>query len=268
MGGSRRACYSRAMSYLCKLGGLSLAASLLVASVGTARADGFTPEQRREIVAVVRQALKTDPSILGDAITALRAEAERTQAGDSAAALSRNQAALSGTPGDYIAGNPHGTVTLVEFYDPRCPYCRKMLPDLDAAVHDDPRLRLVEKIIPILGPNSLLEARATAAAGRQGRYAAMQHALMTDDGPPGMPRIRDLASAQGLDVGRLERDMADPALLARLRADTDLARSLGITGTPSFVLGQKIIPGAIGPDELREAIADQAAAEPPSGSSR
>ena len=235
---------------------IGLLAFPLFGAAAPARADSFTPEQRQEIIAIMRQALKTDPTILSDAILSLRAQAEKTQATDSAAAVARNKAALSGVPGDYIAGNPHGDVTLVEFYDPRCPYCRKMLPDLQAVVTGDPRLRLVEKLIPILGPNSLLESRAIAAAGRQGRYAALQHALMTESGTPDMAQIRSLASAEGIDVARLERDMADPALQAKLRSDVALAQSLGITGTPSFVLGGKIIPGAISLEDLRQAISE------------
>ena len=235
---------------------LTLLAPTLLAASGAARADGFTAAQRQEIVGIVRQALKADPTILGDAILSLRAQAEKTQASDSAAALQRNKAALAGAPGDYVAGNPRGEITMVEFYDPRCPYCRKMLADLDSVVSTEPRLRLVEKLIPILGPDSMLQARAIEAAGRQGRYAALQHALMTDSGTPDLARIRGLAAAQGLDVARLERDMADPALSGKLRADVALARSLGITGTPSFVLGGRIIPGALGADELRQAISE------------
>ena len=232
-----------------------LSFALLADAPAPARADGFTPAQRQEIIGIVRQALKTDPSILSDAILSLRAQADKEQAGDSAAAVRRNRAALAGTPGDYITGNPHGDVTLVAFYDPRCPYCRKALPDLDALTAGDHKLRLVEKLIPILGPNSLLQSKAIAAAGRQGRYAALQHALMNDAGQPGMDQIRTLAARQGIDLDRLTRDMADPALEARLRSDVALAQALGITGTPSFVVGGSVIPGAIGLDGLRQAIA-------------
>ena len=241
---------------------LSRAALLAVLSFGLscegapARGDSFTPAQRQEIIGIVRQALKTDPSILSDAILSLRAQADKEQAGDSARALQRNHAALAGTPGDYITGNPQGDVTLVTFYDPRCPYCRKVLPTLDALVAGDHKLRLVEKLIPILGPDSLLQAKAIAAAGRQNKYAALQHALMNDTAPPGMDRIGLLAGRAGLDTARLQRDMADPALEARLRSDVGLAQSLGITGTPSFVIGGKVIPGALGLDELRQAVSE------------
>ncbi len=237
----------------------ALGAALLLALLAPprpARAQDFTASQREEIIAIVRQALKTDPSILSDAILSLRAQAERTQVADSGEAVRRNQAALSGVPGDYVAGNPHGDITLVEFYDPRCPYCRKSLPELDALVAGDRRIRLVEKLIPILGPESLLQSRAIAAAGLQDRYASLQHALMHDQGQPGLQQIRAVASQQGLDVARLDRDMADPALAARLQSAVALARQLGITGTPSFVIGGKVIEGDVGLDGLRQAVAD------------
>ncbi len=234
-----------------------LAAGLAVALASfpvLASADGFTPAQRQEIIAVVREALKTDPSILGDAILSLRAQEERAQAGASAVALRQNQGALAGQPGDFIAGNPRGDVTLVEFYDPRCPYCRKSLPELDALVAGDRKLRVVEKLIPILGPDSLLQARAIAAAGKQDKYAALQHALMGLSGASDLEQIRAVAGRSGIDVGRLDRDMANPAIEAQLRAGVALARTLGINGTPSFVIGDKIIPGAVSLDELRQTV--------------
>ncbi len=222
---------------------------------GQARADSFTPAQRQEIVSIVREALKSDPSILRDAIVSLRAEEEQAQANDSAAAVQRNKAALAADPDDYIAGNPNGDVTLVEFYDPRCPYCRRTLPEIDALLAQDHRLRIVEKLIPILGPSSVLQARAIAAAGRQNKYAVLQHALMETTGQPDLAQIRDMAGRAGLDLTRFDRDMVDPTLAGRQQAAVVLASSLGINGTPSFVIGDKVIIGAVEPAELRRAIA-------------
>ena len=236
--------------------GMALALGLLGGLPASARAEGFTPSQREEIIAIVRQALKTDPSILSDAILSLRAQAEKSQAADSGEAVRRNQAALSGLPGDYVAGNPRGAITLVVFYDPRCPYCRKALPDLDALVAGDRRIRLVEKLIPILGPASLVQSRAIVAAGMQDRYVDLQRALMRDPGQPGLDQIRLAASQQGLNLERLDRDMADPALEARLQAAVAQGRQLGHNGTPRFVIGGQVIEGDVGLDRLRQAVAD------------
>ncbi|WP_428374755.1 DsbA family protein [Lichenicoccus sp.] len=224
-----------------------------VAPGSQAEPGQFTPAQRQEIIAIIRGALKSDPSILNDAILSLRAEADRSQAVDAQAALARNRAALAPTDADLVVGS--GGVTLVEFYDPRCPYCRKVLPDLDRLAASDGRVRLVEKLIPILGPASVLQARAIVAAGRQRRASALQHILMTDTGQPDGVRLRSLAQQAGLNADRLERDMADPAIASDLQRNIALAQALGITGTPSFVVADRIIPGALDLAALRQAVA-------------
>ena len=215
----------------------------------------FTPAQRMEIVAILRNALRTDPTILGDAIAALRASEQQKQQAEATGALQANRQALSDQSGDAILGDAAGDVTMVEFYDPRCPYCRKVLPDLQALLDTDHRLRLVEKLIPILGPNSVLDAQAIQAASLQGRYNEMQRALMTDNSAPGPERIRSIAASAGLDVPRLLRDMSSPAVTGVLNRNVRLAQDLHLTGTPTFVIGNQEIPGAVGLPDLRQAVA-------------
>ncbi|WP_239478708.1 DsbA family protein [Lichenicola cladoniae] len=247
--------------------GQMMAGLLATMLAGPAMADavpagtgGFSPAQRAEIVAVVRNALKTDPTILGDAIIALRASAQQKEDVDAGSAVRANGAALNGQPGDAILGNPSGDVTLVEFYDPRCPYCRKVLPDLDGLLAADRKVRLIEKLIPILGPNSVLDAQAIQAAMLQGKYKSMQQALMSDSGAPGPDRIKTLAASAGLDVPRLLRDMKSDKVNAVLEANTGLAHTLHLTGTPSFIIGDQVIPGAIDLADLRQAVAARRAA--------
>ncbi|GBQ85311.1 hypothetical protein AA13595_1628 [Gluconacetobacter johannae DSM 13595] len=239
-----------------------LAASLLGFGGGARAADasGFTDAQRQEIVNIVRSALKTDPSILTDAIAALRAGAEAQQQASTRDALAANRAALTRPVAtDAILGNPHGGTTVVEFYDPRCPYCRKVLPDLDRLVHDDRDVRVVEKIVPVLGPASLLAAQAIVAASLQGgqdAYFRMQRAVMTDSTKPDAARIRVLATQAGLDPDRLAADMAGPAVAATLRDNTALAQAINMEGTPTFVFDARyVIPGAVELDDLKTAIA-------------
>ena len=246
----------------CRLKRLPILAAVLVFAVALGAAPAgaadpagsFTPEQRAAIVAIVRDALMTDPSILEDAVASMRAAAQRKADADASAALQANRGALAGGPGDAILGDPAGRFSLVEFYDPRCPYCRKVLPDIDALLAGDHGLRLVEKLIPILGPNSVLDAQAIQAAALQGRYLAMQHALMTDSGAPGLERIRTLASGAGLDVDRLLHDMKSTAVNDVLERNLTLAKSLGLTGTPTFIIGSQMIPGAIDLADLRQAV--------------
>ncbi len=228
-----------------------LAGLLLVAPAARAESltSSFNRAQRAEIVQVVRDALHADPSILRDAVAALQQD-------DAARSLiSAEHAALS-DPADPIAGNPAGDVTVVEFYDTRCPYCRRMVPTIVALLQADPGVRFIYKDLPILGPASVMESQALLAAQRQGGYVRLQDALMRTTGQPTPDSIRAEADRQGLDGERLLRDMADPAIKARLDANIQLARTLHIEGTPALIVGQQMIPGAVNLADLRKAVAD------------
>jgi len=225
------------------------------AQAGAQNGGSFTPAQRAEIVSVVRNALKTDPSILADAIGALRSSEQQKEQADSEAAVQANRVAILTAPGATVIGNPDGRRTMVEFYDPRCPYCRKAVPDLDRLLEHDHEVRVVMRLIPILGPNSVLDAEAIEAAGLQGKYAPMQRALMSDSGAPGLDRINSVAGRVGLDVARLDRDMKSETVKSALQSNLDLAHAINLTGTPTFVIGKQVIPGAVSYDELRQALA-------------
>lgn len=216
---------------------------------------GFTPAQRAEIVSIVRNALKTDPSILTDAVAAMQNKASEQKATTALEVIRHNKARFGDSTTDIVLGNPHGTLSVVEFYDPRCPYCRKVLPDLDALVAAEPQLRLVEKVIPVLGPNSVLDSQAIIAAGLQNAYKPFQQALMTDTSAPGLDRIRHAATQAGLDADRLVKDMKNPAVSAALAQNMALARSIELDGTPTFIIGdQQIIPGAVSLEDLKAAV--------------
>jgi protein-disulfide isomerase len=240
----------------------TLRALLLVAALpGAALADSgpassFTPAQRDEIVAIMRQALKTDPSILRDAIGTLEAQDSAHEAEAARGLIAAKQKELLNTFGDPEAGNPHGDVTVVEFYDPRCPYCRSMLPGIDAMLQKDHGVRLVYKDIPVLGPLSVLEARAIVAAQAQGAYLKMQAALMKDPAQPTEASIRATASSLGLNANKLVADMNSPATTLRIKTNLALAHALELKGTPAFVIGDQLIPGMIDADQLAAAVAD------------
>ncbi len=228
---------------------------LLVVTAGVARAGEFTPAQRAEIVTILRDALKQDPSILRDAVTALQAdEGERSQAA-ARAAIGQVQGELV-LPGDPVAGDPHGDVTIVEFFDTRCPYCRKMEPVMDSFLAQDHKVRLVYKDLPILGPASVLGTKALLAAQKQNAYTRMREAVMKL--PPDTTRAQIEAAAHGLglDWPRMARDMDDPSVQARIDANLKLARTLGIQGTPALVIGSDLIPGAVDLPDLQKAVAD------------
>ncbi len=215
----------------------------------------FSPDQRREIVQVVRDALKADPSILRDAITSLQAAEQARAEADTRQRIVQKQQSLIANAADPVAGNPAGDVTLVEFYDPRCPYCRRMLPSLAAMLQKDHGLRVVYKDIPVLGPASAMESRAILAALRQGAYTRMQEALMTNPAQPSAEMIAQTARGLGLNAARLAADMASPAVAQQIEANLNLARELKVDGTPVFVVGDTFIPGAVDQAALEAAVA-------------
>lgn len=214
--------------------------------------SAFSEAQRKEIVEILRHALRTDPSILRDAVAAIKADVDKEEAAAAAAAaaaagplIARHAEALTRTPGDPVAGNPNGDVTIVEFYDLTCPYCRRTLPAVAELLRTDPKVRIVYKDIPILSAGSVVGARAVLAAQRQGGYLRMREALMT--GPAGIDTdgVRAAAQRLGLDWERLQRDMADPAIQARLDANLKLASAIGVQGTPAYVIGRQFHSGAM-----------------------
>jgi protein-disulfide isomerase len=233
---------------------LPVAALAATDGAGASSTPGFTPAQRSEIISIVRQALQSDPSILRDAITTLQADEAARDAAEAKNTIAAKQKELLANPGDPEAGNPHGDVTVVEFYDPRCPYCRRMLPGIDAMLHKDGNIRLVYKDIPVLGQPSVTEARAILAAQDQGGYLKMQAALMTNSAQPSEAMIRATAKEVGLDADKLVADMNSPHVTQRLRANLALMKDLKIQGTPAFVVGDQLIPGMVDADQLEAAV--------------
>ena len=223
-------------------------------------AQGFTPAQRAEIIEILRQALREDPTILRDAIGGLEAADQQARAEAQRAAITAQAAALFEDPADPVKGNPRGDVTLVEFFDARCGYCKQLHPTMEALIRSDPNLRVVMKDLPILGPNSVLASRALLAAQRQGGYGRLYDALMVLRNEPTEPVLRQQAERAGLDWSRLRRDMDDPAVQARIQTNLGLAQALGIEGTPALVIGRTLVPGAVDLPTLQRLVAEARAA--------
>lgn len=231
-----------------------LCLTLLLPALSPAAAQSFTPAQRTDIVAIVRDALKNDPSILRDAFVELQKDEAQGQERAASVAITRLDKQIH-DPADAIEGNPLGDVTVVEFYDTRCPYCRRMLPVIADLVRAEPNVKVTMKDMPILGPASVLESRALLAAQRQGGYFKMRDAIMTSSTPSTIDSLRDTATHLGLDSARMVRDMDDPAIKARLETNVALAQQIGIQGTPAMVIGSTLLAGAADIGELRQAIA-------------
>jgi protein-disulfide isomerase len=247
------ACRHRAaLSCLALLGGTLVGLAVLPAA---AQVGAFTPAQRAEVVQIVRQALRQDPSILRDAISALQDDEAHRKETATERAIGGLQAALTGNAADPQVGNPHGDVAVVEFYDVRCPYCRKMLPVMAELLQRDPRIRLIYKDIPILGPGSVLGAKALLAAQNQDGYVRLHEILMTGNPNVDMDVLQRASERAGLDWPRLRRDMDSPEVAARIKNNLALAHQLAIDGTPAYVIGGQLLPGAVELAELQAAVA-------------
>jgi protein-disulfide isomerase len=220
-------------------------ASVLAAPV-MASASEFSAKQREEIGSLVREYLINHPEVLREAFDAL--EKKRNTSGLSSAAdeLYRQQ-------GDLVAGNPDGKVTLVEFFDYNCGYCKRSLPDVLHLLKQDKDLKLIMKEWPILGPGSIYASRAALASRNQGKYWEFHMALMSERHVD-QTSVLKVAKQIGLDVDRLKADMNSPAVLKTIKANMATADTLGIQGTPAFVIGDELFPGAVGFDKLSAAV--------------
>ena len=235
---------------------LAALAWIAAAWTPTAAAQSFSSDQRQEIVGILRDALKQDPAILREALLAMEAAEVREREGAARAAITANAPALFRDPADPVRGNPQGTVTLVEFFDARCGYCKQLQPTIDQLLLRQRDVRLVLKDMPILGPNSVLASRALLAAQRQGKYAELYDALLKLRDDPAEPVLRREAERVGLDWARLRRDMDDAGVQGRIAANLRLAQALRIEGTPALVIGDTLIPGAIDLATLERLVAE------------
>lgn len=249
----------RTMTRLLLAGILPFCAAMM-SGVSPVRADGFTAAQRAEIVNIVRDALKRDPSILRDAVVALQSDdGEREKTASRAAVLSARDVLVN--PNDPVAGNPRGNVTIVEFFDVRCPYCRKLEPEMAAFLASDHDVRLVYKDLPILGPASVLGTKALLAARKQDAYEKMRDAVMRMPSDITRAALETEAKKLGLDTARLMRDMDDPSIQQQIDTNLRLAQRLSIQGTPAMIVGDDLLPGAVDTAELKRAVAQARAAK-------
>jgi protein-disulfide isomerase len=220
-----------------------------------ASADTFTPDQHKEIEAIVRDYLKNHPEVLIDAMQAADDKMKADAKEKAQQALGDHRHELYDDPLSPVAGNPNGDVTLIEFFDYRCPYCKQVEPALEKLVADDNRLRFIFKEFPVLGPDSETAAHVALAARKQGKYAAFHRAMMATGGHIDEAVIFKVAASAGLDVDKLRQDIKAPDVDKELKANFALADQLDISGTPAFIVGDTIVPGALSAAALKELIA-------------
>ena len=236
---------------------LLLAALLLAAASFPAQAQsGLNPEQERAVRDILRQELKEHPELVLDAIRQLQARDRQANDDRHRDLIRLHQDELAADAEDFVAGNPKGDVTLIEFFDYRCPYCKAMAEPLQTLLKKDPNLRLVLKEFPILGPNSTLASKASIGARPQGKYLTFHEALLAHKGDLDDKAIAAIAKSVGIDGGKMKARAEDSQVAAKLARNLDLGRALELDGTPAFILGDTLIPGAVDLDALEQAIAE------------
>ena len=204
--------------------------------------------QEKQVVDIVHNYLTKKHEILVEMTTELDKRQAADQAEKQQKLISDNANAMFRSPLAFVAGNPDGDVSVVEFFDYNCGYCKRALPDVVKLVDNDSKVRVVLKELPIFGEDSEAAAKAALAAHKQGKYFEMHQKLFTEPGKADKEKALRIAGELGLDTARLEKDMADPEVQRSLDEAKELAQKLGLQGTPLYLIGDRVIPGA--PDDL------------------
>ena len=214
-----------------------------------ARADLDTTD-RATLNSIIEDFIRNNPEIVRDTLIALaaREKAERKQTG-----LSQ----VRDDQGDPVMGNANGTITLYEFSDYNCGYCKRVFEPIQQLVRDNPDVRLVIKEFPILSQSSLFAAKAAIAAEMQGKFGDYHIAMMTYRGQITDAVVMRMAAQAGVDIEQLKSDMESPKTMAIIQRTREAAAALEINGTPGLVVGDTVVPGAIGLDELVKLISEE-----------
>jgi protein-disulfide isomerase len=204
---------------------------------------------------MMREYIMQNPEVVIEALESLDARRQAEGEEHARQMLTQRRNEIFNNPANPVIGNPSGDVTLVEFFDYRCPYCKQMHAPITQLRNDDRQVRFVHIQLPILGPESVIAARVALAAQAQNRYLPVHEALMGARGSLDEATIMRIAQQSGCDMTRLRADMNSAAITAQIEANRHLAEELGVTGTPAFVIANQLIPGAVDPSALREMIA-------------
>lgn len=233
--------------FLAAVGGYAL--KEFAAARGAAQAPAVSIDQQ------ISQYLKNNPDQVMAALKLAQANAGKQQQAEAQQSLEQKQDQIFNNPADPVMGNAKGDVVVVEFFDYRCPYCKRVAASVMTLLKDDPNIKFVFKEWPILGPESTTAAKIALAAHRQGKYEQVHTAFMAHKGSFAEADLLDLAGSVGADPAKLAADMQDPAILGQLQAIDSLAAALGITGTPGFLFGKQLVPGAVSLDDMKKLVA-------------
>jgi protein-disulfide isomerase len=215
----------------------------------------FSTDQRHEIEGMIKTYLVAHPEVLQDAMDALDKKQKEADADKARTTIKDNNATIFNSPHQVVLGNPDGKTTMVEFFDYNCAFCKRALPDMMSLLKTDPDLKFVLKEFPVLGPGSVEAAHVAIAARMQDpsgkKYIEFHQKLLGGRGEADKAHALAVAKDVGFDMVRLEKDMDSDEVKKTIDEDMKLADALGVSGTPSYVVGDQVVVGAVGLDELK-----------------
>ena len=213
------------------------------------------PLTRQGLEQMIEQYIRTHPEVIEQSLQSLENKRAAEEQERQKAALATHQQELLNDPASPVSGNPAGDVTVVEFFDYRCGYCKRAASALTQLQQGDARVRVVYKDFPILGETSELAAKAALASNLQGKHRAFHEALLATKDDLTKEQLFRIAAEAGVDVNRLDQDMTRPEWQPILDRNRALAKTLGISGTPAFIVGNDLVPGALDLKTLQELVA-------------
>jgi protein-disulfide isomerase/sulfite exporter TauE/SafE/copper chaperone CopZ len=221
-----------------------------------AQGSSISSDQRAAIERITKDYLVQHPEVLQEAMAELEKRQQSAEAEQHRAAVKENAAAIFSSPRQVVLGNAQGDVTMVEFFDYNCGYCKRALGDMLALLKADPKLKVVLKEFPVLGDSSVEAAKVAVAVRMQdedgSKYLDFHQRLLGGRGQADRARALAVAKDVGVDMARLDRDMAGPEVKATIDENIKLGETMGLTGTPSHVVGNEVVVGAVGLDALKE----------------
>jgi protein-disulfide isomerase len=246
------------MTFSARLIAAALVSGVFAFSAPAAHAQSITPAQRTEIEAIVKDYLLRNPEVMQEVMQELEKRQSIAETEKAKGAIAANKDAIFNSPRQVTLGNPKGDVTMVEFFDYNCGYCKRAMVDMMELLKGDPNLKVVLKEFPVLGEGSVQAAQVAAALMLQDKtgkkYLDFHQKLLTGRGQADKTRALTVAKEAGADMARLEKDMNGAEVRATLEESFKLAETLGLNGTPSYVINNDVVIGAVGLPALKEKI--------------
>src|SRR3954462_10929945 len=236
----------------------ALFALAMFGAAAPASADSFSDAQRTDIEVIIKNYLVTHPEVLEEAMAELTKRQAAAETQKHEASVAQNSDAIFNSPRQVVLGNKDGDVTFVEFFDYNCGYCKRAMDDMLTLMKADPKLKVVLKEFPVLSQGSVEAAQVAVAVRMQDpsgkKYLDFHQKLLGGRGAADKARAMAAAKEAGLDMAKLENDLASSEVRVTLEENMKLAESLGMNGTPSYVIGKQVVIGAVGVDSLKEKI--------------